>query len=160
MTARRLRVAAYAVCLRDDMVLLARYVSPDRSQRHWTLPGGGIEHAEDPYDTVVREVAEETGYTVEVDRLLGVDSWTRMVKRGVRGGAELHTLAIFYSVHITGGELRYEVNGSTDLAAWVPVSDVVGLERVAIIDTGLKLHQTRPPGGHVEPVLLGGLLRL
>ncbi|MEK8170348.1 NUDIX domain-containing protein [Streptomyces sp. M19] len=69
---RRLRVAAYAVCVRENKVLLARYVGQDG--RHWTMPGGGIEHGEDPYDAVLREVTEETGYTVEIDRLLGIDS--------------------------------------------------------------------------------------
>lgn len=28
---------------------------------NWTLPGGKVEHAEDPFDAMVREVAEETG---------------------------------------------------------------------------------------------------
>jgi 8-oxo-dGTP diphosphatase len=67
----RFRVAAYGVCWHDGSVLLARYVSPDGAQRHWTMPGGKVEHGEDPYDTVVREVAEETGYRVVVDGLLG-----------------------------------------------------------------------------------------
>ncbi|CAM5344166.1 hypothetical protein SHIRM173S_12882 [Streptomyces hirsutus] len=38
------------------------------------LPGGGMEHGEDPYDTVRREVEEETGYRIEVTGLLGVNS--------------------------------------------------------------------------------------
>jgi ADP-ribose pyrophosphatase YjhB (NUDIX family) len=33
-----------------------------------------VEHGEDPYDAVVREVAEETGYQVLVEQPLGVDS--------------------------------------------------------------------------------------
>jgi ADP-ribose pyrophosphatase YjhB (NUDIX family) len=80
MTAQQLRVAAYGLCLQDECVLLARYVSADCTMRHWTLPGGRVEHGEDPYDTVVREVAEETGYQVRVEQLLGVDSRTRRVE--------------------------------------------------------------------------------
>jgi 8-oxo-dGTP diphosphatase len=67
------RLAAYAVCIQDSQVLLARWVSPT-GESSWTLPGGGVEHGEDPFDTVVREVAEETGCDAVVDRLLGVDS--------------------------------------------------------------------------------------
>ncbi len=67
------RLAAYGVCVEDGRVLLGRHVSSD-GRSTWTLPGGGVEHAEDPVDTVVREVAEETGYDAVVERLLGVDS--------------------------------------------------------------------------------------
>ncbi|WP_345028325.1 hypothetical protein [Kutzneria kofuensis] len=34
-----MRVAAYAVCVRDGAVLLARWVGPEG--KLWTLPGGG-----------------------------------------------------------------------------------------------------------------------
>ena len=67
------RLAAYAVCIEDGRVLLARHVPPD-GETNWTLPGGKVEHAEDPFDAVIREVAEETGYDAVVERLLGVDS--------------------------------------------------------------------------------------
>jgi len=67
------RLAAYAVCVEDGRVLLARYVSPT-GDTNWTLPGGRVEQEEDPFDAVVREVAEETGCVSVVERLLGVDS--------------------------------------------------------------------------------------
>ncbi len=38
----------------------------------WNLPGGRVEAAESPWDAVVREVSEEVGLLVSVDRLLGV----------------------------------------------------------------------------------------
>lgn len=37
----------------------------------WNLPGGGAEHGESPWEAVVREVEEETGLVVEVERLAG-----------------------------------------------------------------------------------------
>lgn len=37
----------------------------------WVLPGGGIEEAESPQLAVTREILEETGFTVKVDRLVG-----------------------------------------------------------------------------------------
>ncbi len=40
----------------------------------WTLPGGGLEHGEAPWAGVVREVKEETGLEVAVERLAGVYS--------------------------------------------------------------------------------------
>jgi ADP-ribose pyrophosphatase YjhB (NUDIX family) len=157
MTAQHLRVAAYGLCLQDERVLLARYLSPDSAVRHWTLPGGEIEHGEDPYDAVVREVAEETGYQVQVDELLGLNSRTRQVKWAP--GAVFQAVGIFYRVRITGGQLRNEVGGSTDLAAWMPVGGVPQLERAVILDVGLQLHHIRPPTGHVPPIPVQGLLR-
>jgi 8-oxo-dGTP pyrophosphatase MutT (NUDIX family) len=37
----------------------------------WVLPGGGIEPNETPEEAVVREILEETGFTVKVVRLVG-----------------------------------------------------------------------------------------
>ncbi|MFF1449501.1 NUDIX hydrolase [Streptomyces sp. NPDC058274] len=141
-----LRVAAYAVCVRDGRMLLARWVAGDGTRR-WTLPGGGMDHGEDPYDTVVREAEEETGYTVEPVALLGVDSIKRVYARRLGGTADFHGLRIVYEARITGGELRYETNGSTDMAAWHALEEVPGLDRVGLVDVGLALWRGRPATG-------------
>ncbi|MCK8676811.1 NUDIX hydrolase [Streptomyces lichenis] len=141
------RVGAYAVCVEDGRILLARWV--DRSgAREWTLPGGGVEHGEDPYDAVLREVAEETGHTAEVTALLGVGSRTRRTPRRLRRPFELHGVSLYYEARITGGTLRPEVGGSTDLAAWRPLTEVPALTRVPMVDTALRLWRDRPAHGH------------
>jgi ADP-ribose pyrophosphatase YjhB (NUDIX family) len=38
----------------------------------WNLPGGGVESGEMPTEAVFREVMEETGLEVEIERLVGV----------------------------------------------------------------------------------------
>src|SRR5262245_40790474 len=151
MTDHTLRVAAYGVCVRDDQILLARWVSHDRTERHWTLPGGRVEHGEDPVDAVVREVAEETGYDVTVEQLLGVDS------RKPR--ASHHNIGIYYRVRIIGGALRNETEGSTDLAEWVDSDGVADLERSSLVDVGRNLSRAEPRTGHVDPIMVGGLLK-
>jgi mutator protein MutT len=40
----------------------------------WNLPGGGLENGETPWQGVIREVKEETGYDVEVVKLAGIYS--------------------------------------------------------------------------------------
>jgi ADP-ribose pyrophosphatase YjhB (NUDIX family) len=148
-----MRLAAYAVCIDDDRVLLAHYRGT-----HWTLPGGRVEHGEDPYDTVVREIAEETGCSAVVERLLGVDS--RVIPAAeARRGVEHQNIGIYYLVRVTGGTLRPESNGETTASVWTPIAEVRGLSRSGLVDIGLALARTRPPTGHVAPIPPGGLLR-
>ncbi|MFF0008532.1 NUDIX hydrolase [Streptomyces tibetensis] len=147
------RLAAYAVCIEDGRVLLAHHAS-----NNWTLPGGRVEHAEDPFDTVIREVAEETGCSAVVERLLGVDS--RVIPAAVaRAGIEHQTVGIFYQVRITGGQLRSEPNGETVESVWTPIPDVARLRRSSLVDIGLALVRTVPATGHVAPVPVGGLIQ-
>lgn len=37
----------------------------------WVLPGGGIEKSESPEDAILREIFEETGFTVKIKRYVG-----------------------------------------------------------------------------------------
>ncbi|MFJ4618110.1 NUDIX hydrolase [Streptomyces sp. NPDC088812] len=144
------RVAAYAVCVRDGRLLLARSPAPDGTPE-WVLPGGGMEHGEDPYDTVVRELEEETGYRVEVTGLLGVDSSRHVFRRaGLRGPVDHHGVRIVYEGRVVGGELRHEVGGSTDMAAWHDLDAVAGLTRVRLVDVALRLWRERPVTGRVS----------
>jgi ADP-ribose pyrophosphatase YjhB (NUDIX family) len=66
------RVGVFAT-VRDDRgrVLLAHRRDCD----FWCQPGGGLEAGEPPWQGVTREVLEETGLTVRVERLTGVYSW-------------------------------------------------------------------------------------
>ena len=68
---RRQRVAAYAVIVRDERILLSRLADRISAQELWTLPGGGLDHGEDPRDAVIREIREETGLEIEPREFLG-----------------------------------------------------------------------------------------
>ncbi|WP_020574195.1 NUDIX hydrolase [Actinopolymorpha alba] len=140
------RVGAYAVCVDDGRILLARFAEP---AGRWTLPGGGVEHAEYPADGVVREVLEETGYQVRVRSLLGVhtDVWSRSSAPWRRSLAEVHAVHILYEVAVTGGELRHELDGSTDQAAWFDLDQVPALRQGVLLKVGLDLYHRRPVDG-------------
>ncbi|MFF7237146.1 NUDIX domain-containing protein [Streptomyces collinus] len=147
---RNLRVAAYAVCVRDGQILLARSTDADGT-REWVLPGGGMEHGEDPYDTVHRELMEETGYRIRVTGFLGVDSRRHLFAgRRLEPATDHHALRLVYEGEVVGGELRPEVNGSTDLAAWQDLDAVPGLARVRLVDVALRLWRERPADGRLE----------
>ncbi|WP_139977731.1 NUDIX domain-containing protein [Nocardioides litoris] len=140
------RVAAYAVVVRDDQVLLSR-LAP-RVSRHelWTLPGGGLDHGEDPRDAVVREVREETGLDVTIGptaRTFSLhlpDTW----RRGRR--VDAHSLRIVYDgwVPLDSPEPRVvEVDGSTVDAAWRPIEGVRdgSVPVVAMVKEALELYR-------------------
>lgn len=133
-----LRVAAYAVVERRGRILLTHW---RRGHLHgWTLPGGGIEHGEDPRDAVVREVLEETGLEARVGKLLGVDSRV-MIREEVPEGVppELHTIRIVYRASVKEGPLQHEVDGSSDEARWVSLREVRSLRTLSLVQTGIRM---------------------
>lgn len=147
-----LRVGAYAIIEQDGRVLLAHW--SEGAKGGWTLPGGGLEPGEHPEAAVVREVFEETGFEVEIVELLGVDSAViPSVRRSGGPPRPLQALRVVYRCRIVGGELRNEVNGSTDEAGWFTPDEVAALHRVALVTTGLRFAGIPVPDTH-DPALL------
>jgi 8-oxo-dGTP diphosphatase len=132
---KRQRVAAYAVILRvgpgpagGQEILLSRLAERITSDELWTLPGGGLDHGEDPRDAVLREVREETGLDADVGETARVYSahLPGVWRDGRR--VDAHALRIVYDGWVApdAPEPRVvEVDGSTSEAAWQPVADVV-----------------------------------
>src|SRR5579859_2988321 len=142
---KRRRIAAYGLC-RDGVgrVLLVRSAPHDDFPGVWCAPGGGIEHGEAPADALVREYLEETGYAVEVVGVRDVVSDVAYLRNPPE--ALMHTDRVVYEVKITGGELRSETGGSSDLAEWV--------EPDRLADLPLLPYLARLLGYPVEPEAL------
>jgi len=111
-----LRVGAYAVCLRDGAVLLARLIGADPPL--WTLPGGGLDHGEDPRDGAIREVEEETG--------LRVTEWEGPVylvdAEAVDAGWHMK-VEVFRAVTFEGDLYVDDPDGIVEDARFVPVDE-------------------------------------
>jgi 8-oxo-dGTP diphosphatase len=110
------RIAAYAVCEDSSDILLVRASARSGTPGAWSLPGGAVDHGENPIDTVVRETAAETGLSVSVTRLKDVLADMRALPGR---GLTIHTDRLVYSVSVRGGSLRDRVGQPTDLARWV-----------------------------------------
>jgi len=134
------RVSAYVVSLDpEDRLLLCR-TAPGHTMDDdgkWTLPGGGLDHGEDPRDGALRELMEETGYVGELGDLLIVDSWARRLRERDGSETDYHGVRIVYRCRVVGGQLQIEAGDSTDDARWFTPDDlrsmpVVDLVRVAL----------------------------
>ncbi|HSX05690.1 MAG TPA: NUDIX hydrolase [Candidatus Saccharimonadales bacterium] len=109
---------------KDGRVLLLR-----EADGRWELPGGGLEHGEDPKAALAREVAEETGLTVEWMSNQPIAFWT--IRKEV-GSPTLKWFAfVAYDARVSG-EFRPDPAGdeaqeakyfTTDEAKALPLHD-------------------------------------
>jgi 8-oxo-dGTP diphosphatase len=118
---RAIRLRVGVLICRDGEVLLVRHEKGGRS--YWLVPGGGVDAGETMVAAAARELLEETGYSVEVGRLLlvceAIDS-----KPGGR-----HIVNAVYAGTVRGGTLNVGV-GDKSLrdARWQPVRALAELE--------------------------------
>ena len=120
------RIAAYALVVQDDQVLLTRNSPRGPHPGYWNLPGGGLQHGEAPLAAVVREVAEETGLDASVGAILLVDN---VALRGTAPSGrdeELHSVGVVYAATVPDGAQPrvVEEDGTTEAVAWVPIADI------------------------------------
>ena len=140
------RLAAYAVVVRGDRILLTRLAERVTKHELWTLPGGGVDHGEDPREAVIREIYEETGMRADVGDVAHVfsmhlsDTW----RRGRR--VDAHSVRIVYDGWVAPDAPSpqvMEVDGSTSDAAWQPIASVLdgSLPTVGLVADALAVFQ-------------------
>jgi 8-oxo-dGTP diphosphatase len=130
------------VCLRDDEVLLIRRAKPPRAGE-WSLPGGHIEFGEPVAVAALRELHEETGVR---GRIIGLIEVVDAITAGPPAG---HFLLVDFAVEWLDGE---PMTGDDALeAAFVPLDRLAEFELWSetrrIIEAGVRLRDTTPPGG-------------
>lgn len=129
---RRQRLSAYGVLTRGGIELLLTRISANgHHPGAWTLPGGGVEHGEDPRAALVRELAEETGLAVRPGRLLDVHS-SHFVGRAPDGVTEdFHGVHLLFAATVApdngpeGAPVApavTEAGGTTDAVAWIALA--------------------------------------
>src|SRR5690606_2648449 len=124
----------------DNRVLVIRR----RDNGHWEMPGGVLELGESFEDGVRREVAEETGMTVDVERLTGV---YKNLNRGIvalvfrcrPGNGNVHSTDEARDVRWM---TRDEVTASMDPAFAIRVHDAFDTEPHTRTHDGVELLAT------------------
>lgn len=117
------RAGAYAIVLSDRGLLGTVNSSLTGAPGIWTLPGGGIDPGESPSDAVIREVFEESGQHITLDRVLALES-DHWIGRSTVGVLEdFHALRVIYAAtcEAPSDPVVHDLGGSTERAGWVPV---------------------------------------
>jgi ADP-ribose pyrophosphatase YjhB (NUDIX family) len=94
--------AASAVVV-DDVGRILLHKRTDNE--YWSIPGGAMKPGESIAETIVREVEEETGIGVEVQKILGVYSNPRHVSV-YDDGEVRQQFSVCFLCRAVGGELR------------------------------------------------------
>lgn len=111
-------VGVGAIIVQDGKILIVRRGS-EPGKGKWSVPGGLVELGETVEQAVVREVREECGLDVEVDKLIDiVDSMTF----DKNGRLKYHFIILDFFVKIKGGKLR--PGDDAKEALWVPLEEV------------------------------------
>lgn len=136
------RLAAYGVIRRDGRLLLARVAPGYPAAGIWTLPGGGLEFGETPWDAAVREVEEETGLVARISGEPVVYSDTGLWPRPT-GQVPFHTIRFVYPMEVVGGEERPEVGNSTDAVGWFSDAELADLWLADVAERVVSLERSR-----------------
>ncbi len=121
-----LPAAFAAVRNRAGQLLLVRRIDDG----NWELPGGRIEVGETAATTVVREVAEESGITIELTGLAGVYSDPTHVLVDPDDTIHQQLALCFHAVPAapTDADQPRPDHDETDAAAWFSISDIDNLK--------------------------------
>jgi ADP-ribose pyrophosphatase YjhB (NUDIX family) len=120
------KVRATAVLIEDEHILLTEQRISLSGTRRWSLPGGGVEFGETLEACLIREVREETGLAVAIDRLLYLCD-------RIQDGR--HTIHITFTVHRVSGRLH--VGAEPEPGAF-PIVDVRMIPLAHLIALGFS----------------------
>jgi 8-oxo-dGTP diphosphatase len=109
-------VAAGGIVVRDDTVLLVQRGRPPAAGK-WSVPGGRVHPGERLADAVIREVFEETGLRVRVERFAG---WAERI--GADPAPYHHVIFDYFVTETAPGEAR--AGDDAAAVAWVALTEL------------------------------------
>lgn len=138
MEVKEKHIGVYGLIIRNDKIALIR-----KSRGGYTgkldLPGGGMEHNELPYETLVREVSEEIGATVEAYYLLDVTATNIIWEMEKDLWEDLHHIGILYRASVLEEDLKEDGDGiDSDGANWYLIEDLKKEELTPFTIYGLE----------------------
>jgi ADP-ribose pyrophosphatase YjhB (NUDIX family) len=110
---------------------------------NWALPGGTMDIGETFAESAIREVKEETGFDVRIDRIVGIYSDPGHVF-AYDDGEVRQEFSICLACSITGGSLH--VSNESTAVEFFPFGEVAGLTMHESIRKRINDYlETKPP---------------
>lgn len=117
-------IGAYGVIIQDGKIALIKKARGGYKGLY-DLPGGGIEHDEEPKEALYRELMEEVSVVVVKEQLLDVVSKTFKWQVEDNLIEDLHHIGILYLVETDDNKLRETGDGIDSLGGvWVDIKDI------------------------------------
>lgn len=124
MKRKHTHIGSYGIITNNKQIILIK-----KARGGYTglldLPGGGIEHTENPEETLKREIMEEVGITINNHKLLTILS--NNITWNIRDNyyEDLHHLGIIYLVSAIDENIKTEPDGiDSNGANWYDINDI------------------------------------
>ncbi len=104
----------------EKQILLVKHRKAQR--QYWVLPGGRLEYGENFYECGKREVKEETGLDVEVEKIV-------FVSEAIAPDRTRHIVNVFLQAKLSGGTLKL---GNEPVLAAVEFKDIEELKTLTL----------------------------
>ncbi|MBS4175987.1 NUDIX hydrolase [Lederbergia citrea] len=116
------------------------------NDEHWALPGGRVEVLEDSRTSIRREIDEELGYAVSVDKLLWVTE-----NFFEYNNKNYHELGFYYLISLKSETAIFQkddfygLEGERLIYKWVPISELENIQLYPeFLRTALKFIPQSP----------------
>jgi 8-oxo-dGTP diphosphatase len=112
-------IAVRAVVIKDGKVLIIKEADTyagGTNHGKYDFPGGKVKIGESVTQAIEREVQEETGMRVKINRPFFVDEWRPKVK-----DEQIQIIGIFFICELIGSEIK--LGADFDEYLWIPILD-------------------------------------
>ncbi len=113
------RVSVIVINLEEQILLVKHRKGP---RQYWVLPGGRMEYGETFYECGVREVKEETGLDVDVERII-------FLSEAIAPDRSRHIVNVFMTARTVGGSLKL---GNEPVLAGLEFKSLEELESISL----------------------------
>lgn len=140
------RVSVVVLRNNDREILLVKHRKGSR--QYWVLPGGRLEYGETFHECAVRELKEETGLEVSVERFL-------FMSEAIAPDRSRHIVNVYLKAKVIGGTMKI---GNEPVLAGVDFVPVANLDKMTLFPPiGQILSESIPEGFSESIRYLGNL---